>query len=207
MYSISTNGRIKGTVQMSYENNLKKLTIKKRSVAMEQGLTYEATSTLEHIVANVKSLATIVVWSMHQVTWGIWDGASQVTFPQGTEVDMKFATEIRVFTETEELHVYRNKQGGWVGRHIKDLEDISEPTIDTVDSTARLLGDLVRDIDENFTECKDTGRKIRQIIPKPKTVGEAYGLVTRNYIDYVEETGQATYSDYRFVAIVGMKKE
>ena len=206
MYSISTNGRIKGTVQMSYENNLKNLTIKKRSVAMEQGITYEATSTLEHIATKVKSPATIVVWSMHQVVWGIWDGVSQVTFPQGAEVDMDFAKEIRVFTETEELHVYKNKQGVWVGRHIKDLEGISEPIIDTVDSTARLLGDQVRDIDENFIECKDTGRKICQIIPKPENIGETYGLVTRNYIDYVEETGQATYSYYRFVAIVGMKK-
>lgn len=191
---------------MNYEINLKALTIKKRSVAVVQGLTYGATSSLEDIVAKIESPATIVVWSMHQVIWGIWDGAKQVTLPQGVVVDMDYATEIRVFTETEELHVYRNKQGGWVGRHIKDLEGTSEPTRDTVDSTARLLGDQVRDIDENFTECKDTGRKICQIIPKPENVGETYGLVTRNYIDYVEETGQATYSDYRFVAIVGMKK-
>lgn len=191
---------------MNYEINLKLLTIKKRAVDIEPKLTYEATSTLEHIAEKVKSPATIVVWSLHQVTWGIWDSAKQVTLPQGVVVDMDYATEIRVFTETEELHVYRNKQGGWVGRHIKDLEGTSEPTRDTVDSTARLLGDQVRDIDENFTECKDTGRKICQIIPKPENVGETYGLVTRNYIDYVEETGQATYSDYRFVAIVGMKK-
>lgn len=191
---------------MNYEINLKSLTIKKRAVDIEPKLTYEATSTLEHIAEKVKSPATIVVWSLHQVTWGIWDGAKQVTLPQGVVVDMDYATEIRVFTETEELHVYRNKQGGWVGRYIKDLEGASEPTTDTVDSTARLLGDQVRDIDENFTECKDSGRKIRQIIPKPENVGETYGLVTRNYIDYVEETGQATYSDYRFVAIVGMKK-
>lgn len=191
---------------MNYEINLKALTIKKRSVAVEQGLTYGATSSLEDIVAKIESPATIVVWSMHQVIWGIWDGAKQVILPQGVVVDMDYATEIRVFTESEELHVYRNKQGGWVGRYIKDLEGISEPTTDTVDSTARLLGDQVRDIDENFTECKDTGRKICQIIPKPENVGETYGLVTRNYIDYVEETGQATYSDYRFVAIVGMKK-
>ena len=191
---------------MNYEINLKALTIKKRSVAVVQGLTYGATSSLEDIVAKIESPATIVVWSMHQVIWGIWDGAKQVTLPQGVVVDMDYATEIRVFTETEELHVYRNKPGGWVGRHIKDLEGTSEPTRDTVDSTARLLGDQVRDIDENFTECKDTGRKICQIIPKPENVGETYGLVTRNYIDYVEETGQATYSDYRFVAIVGMKK-
>ncbi len=191
---------------MNYEINLKALAIKKRSVSVEQGITYEAKSTLEYIAEKVKSPATIVVWSMHQVTWGIWDGAKQVALPQGVVVDMDYATEIRVFTETEELHVYRNKQGAWVGRHIKDLEGTSEPTIDTVDSTARLLGDQVRDIDENFIECKDIGRKIRQIIPKPESVGETYGLVTRNYIDYVEETGQATYCDYRFVAIVGMKK-
>lgn len=205
MHPIFTTGNIRGTVQMNYETNLNKLTIKKRSVDMVQGLTYEATSSLEHIAANVKSPATIVVWSMHQVIWGIWDGATQVTFPQGAEVDMDYATEIRVFTETEELYVYKNKQGTWVGRHIKD-EGASEPTTDTVDSIARLLGDQVRDIDENFIECKDTGRKICQIIPKPDNIGETYGLVTRNYIDYVEETGQATYSDYRFVAIVGMKK-
>lgn len=202
-----TTWNTRGTVLMNYETNLNKLKVKKQSVAIEQGLTYEPTSTLKQIVAKVKFPATIVVWSMHQVIWGIWDGASQVTLPQGTEVDMNFATEIRVFTETEELHVYRNKQGGWVGRHIKDLEGTSEPTIDTVDSIARLLGDQVCNIDENFIECKDIGRKIRQIIPKPKNLGETYGLVTRNYIDYVEETGQATYCDYRFVAIVGMKKE
>ena len=191
---------------MNYEINLKSLTIKKRAVDIEPKLTYEATSTLEHIAEKVKSPATLVVWSLHQVTWGIWDGAKQVILPEGIEVDMDYATEIRVFTETEELHVYRNKQGAWVGRYIKDLEGTSELTTDTVDSLARLLGDQVYDIDENFIECKDTGRKIRQVIPKPDNTGEKYGLVTRNYIDYVEETGQATYSDYRFVAIVGMKK-
>ena len=191
---------------MNYEINLKSLTIKKRAVDIEPKLTYEATSTLEHIAEKVKSPATLVVWSLHQVTWGIWDGAKQVILPEGIEVDMDYATEIRVFTETEELHVYRNKQGAWVGSYIKDLEGTSELTTDTVDSLARLLGDQVYDIDENFIECKDTGRKIRQVIPKPDNTGETYGLVTRNYIDYVEETGQATYSDYRFVAIVGMKK-
>lgn len=191
---------------MNYEINLKGLAIKKRSVSVEQGITYGAISSLEDIAAKVKSPATIVVWSIHQVIWGIWDGATQVTLPQGVVVDMDYATEIRVFTETEELHVCKNKRGTWAGRYIKDQEGTSESMIDTVDSTARLLGDQVRDIDENFTECKDTGRKIRQIIPKPESVGETYGLVTRNYIDYVKETGQATYCDYRFVAIVGMKK-
>ena len=207
MHPIFTTGNTRGTVLMNYETNLNKLKLKKQSVAIEQGLTYGVTSSLEDIAAKVESPATIVVWSMHQVTWGIWDGATQVTLPQEVVVDMDYAKEIRVFTETEELHVYRNKQGGWVGRHIKDLEGTSEPTIDAVDSIARLLGDQVCDIDENFIECKDTGRKIRQIIPKPDNTGETYGLVTRNYIDYVEETGQATYCDYRFVAIVGMKKE
>ena len=52
---------------MNYEINLKALTIKKRSVAVVQGLTYGATSSLEDIVAKIESPATIVVWSMHQV--------------------------------------------------------------------------------------------------------------------------------------------
>lgn len=205
MHPIFTNGSIKGTVYMSYDINLKELTSTVRPVVMERGLTFAESSTLLEFVNKVTSPATVVVWSVHQVLWGIWDG-STVTLPESKEINMDFATEIRVFSEKEELHVYKNKKGSWVGRHIKDFEDDMSVVMDTVDSTARLIGDEIRIIDEKFLECKDSGRKISQIIPKPNTAGDTYGLITRNYVDYVEETGQATYSDYRFVAIVGMKK-
>lgn len=205
MHPIFTNGSIKGTVYMSYDINLKELTSTARPVVIERGLTFVESSTLSEIVNKVTAPATVVVWSVHQVLWGIWDG-TKITFPEFKEINMDFAIEIRVFSEVEELHVYKNKQGSWVGRYIKDSEDDKSIVMDTVDSTARLLGDEVRHIDEAFVECKDSGRKISQIIPKPTTAGDTYGLITRNYVDYVEETGQATYSDYRFVAIVGMKK-
>lgn len=205
MHSIFTNGNIKGMVYMSYEMNVKELTSKERTVAIERGLTFVASSTLADFVNTITAPATVVVWSMHQVLWGTWDG-TKIAFPESVEVNMEFATEVRVFSEIEELHVYKTKRGSWLGRKITDSEATTGIVMDTVDSTARLLGDEVRHIDANFIECKDSGRKISQIIPTPATAGDTYGLVTRNYVDYVAETGQATYSDYRFVAIVGMKK-
>ncbi len=205
MHSIFTNGNIKGMVYMSYEMNVKELTSKERTVTIERGLTFAESSTLADFANTITAPATIVVWSMHQVLWGTWDG-SQITFPKSTEVNMEFATEVRVFSEIEELHVYKTKRGSWLGRKITDSEATTGIVMDTVDSTARLLGDEVRHIDGNFIECKDSGRKISQIIPTPAIAGDTYGLVTRNYVDYVAETGQATYNDYRFVAIVGMKK-
>ncbi|WP_164726481.1 CRISPR-associated protein Csx19 [Veillonella sp. VA139] len=190
---------------MSYEMNVKELTSKERTVTIERGLTFAESSTLADFANTITAPATIVVWSMNQVLWGTWDG-TKIAFPESVEVNMEFATEVRVFSEIEELHVYKTKRGSWLGRKITDSEDITGIVMDTVDSTARLLGNEVRHIDGNFIECKDSGRKISQIIPTPAISGDTYGLVTRNYVDYVAETGQATYSDYRFVAIVGMKK-
>ena len=75
MHPIFTNGSIKGTVYMSYDINLKELTSTVRPVVMERGLTFAESSTLLEFVNKVTSPATVVVWSVHQVLWGIWDGS------------------------------------------------------------------------------------------------------------------------------------
>ena len=51
-----------------------------------------------------------------------------------------------------------------------------------------------------FVVLKDSQRKLVLMVPCEEEA-VFYGLVTRNYIGYAPQNGQAGYVDYRYVAI------
>ena len=84
----------------------------------------------------------------------------------------------------------------FVGRYISDE---GGQKVKYVDSLARLWGEKA-DRKGMFVLLKDANRKLTLTVP---CVEEAvfYGLVTRNYIGYAVQNGQAGYVDYRYVVI------
>ena len=138
--------------------------------------------------------ATIVVWRMHMVQWGtITEG--QINFKDNWPLDSETILETRIFNDFSELHLVRNGNG-FVGRFIKDE---GMEAIKYVDSFAQLWGKrYCRQGD--YVLLKDIKRKLSLCVPC-KEEAAVYGLVTRNYIGYAEQNGQAGYVDYRYVRI------
>lgn len=137
---------------------------------------------------------TVVVWMMQAVVWGTWDGAA-LTFVDDAEVRADWWQEIRIFNETEELHLRRCDKG-LVGRW---LNDAGGEVHEYVDAIARFWGS--REQAAGKLMLADRPRKLCLNLPEQKELADYYGLVTRNYIGISPVTHQAGYRDYRFVQI------
>ena len=71
-----------------------------------------------------------------------------------------------------------------------------------VDSIQPLFGEPIGS-ENGFVTLADTGRKMKQVVPTVHR-GQRLGLQTRNYVTASHTTGQAGYSQYRYVDIVDM---
>lgn len=142
--------------------------------------------------------AQIVIWNMHAVVWGLLrDGSLQLA--DDSELDADTILELRIFNDKAELRLVKNGMS-FVGRYIKDD---GEKTIKYVDSLARFWGEKC-ERQEDFVVLKDTQRKLVLTVPCKEEAG-FYGLVTRNYIGYAPQNGQAGYVDYRYVAVTSVE--
>jgi len=145
-----------------------------------------------------KCRATVVLWMMHRILWGIWDG-SQITFVSSggktPEADELYWQELRIFNEEMELHLLRSDDK-LKGRFIRDA---GEQAREHVDSISRFWGE--REASEDCLCLVDRSRKLRLELPQVAGDGQYYGLVTRAYIGIHPRTHQAGYVDYRFLRI------
>ena len=93
-----------------------------------------------------------------------------------------------------------------LGYHVEDVPNDGEAMeIQFVDSIHPLFGELCGSQD-GLAILADTGRKMKQIVPTVLQ-GKRLGLKTRNYVTVSHITGQAGYSQYRYVDIVDMTEE
>lgn len=138
--------------------------------------------------------AEIVIWQMQSVVWGI-SQEGNITLSDSSEMDCGIILEARIFNKKAELHIVR-VGNLFVGRYISDD---GQQKIKYVDSLARLWGEK-SEKQGLFVKLEDKNRKLALVVP---CLEEAtfYGLVTRNYIGYAEQNGQAGYVDYRYVQI------
>lgn len=139
--------------------------------------------------------ASAVVWQIDAIRWGRWQDG-KLNFADAGSLEMEYLQEIRVFHGQKELHLVR--QGNLLkGRSIEDGVQGMETAY--VDSLSRLWGE--KEAAQNgFITLQDKERKLQMTIPCEETA-QYYGLITRSYIGYAEETGQAGYTDYRFKEI------
>lgn len=142
----------------------------------------------------LKNDATIVIWRIQSILWGSVKNGT-VQFYGDEKVVPQAILEMRIFNKEEELFVVQ-EGNEFIGRYINDE---GTEKIKYVDSLARLWGKRT-DRQGEYIVLKDATRKLALQIPCSEDA-EYYGLVTRNYIGYAKETGQAGYTDYRFVAI------
>ena len=138
--------------------------------------------------------ASVVVWRMHKVEWGTVEGGV-IRFGERESLDTETILELRIFNETAELHAVRCKDQ-FAGRYV---EDRGTQKVKFVDSFARFWGEKFGR-NGKYVVLKDRMRKLSMTVPCAE---EAlyYGLVTRNYIGYAPQNGQAGYVDYRYVKI------
>ena len=144
--------------------------------------------------------ATLVIWQMQGVVWGKWQGGVLSLAP-GEEIAPAFWQELRVFNESEELHLRRGEDG-FAGRYRKD-EGETGPDV-YVDSFSRFWGER-QNAEDGYVALVDSARKLRLVVPAE---GDArwYGLATRNYVGSDEETGLSGYIDYRFLHIASAEE-
>lgn len=142
---------------------------------------------------------TVVLWQIHSLRWGRFE-EGKFTFSDGGTLNDDYILEARVFNDAQELHVIR-RHSTYTGRF---LDDTTGPEREYVDSASRLWGTRKGNVTDGFAKLKDTQRFLELVVPVTEQ-SEYYALVTRNYITADEETGQAGYNDYRYVAIEPVK--
>lgn len=155
----------------------------------------EEKSLAEILRTYIKGNARLICWQRQRIVWGTWQN-QQLAVADGSVLDERKIIEIRVFNEKEEIHLVK-KRKQYIGRYLQD--GIGTETA-YVDSLSRFFGKK-SSIQGEYITLRDTERFLTLTIPCEDKNAVFYGLVTRNYIAANETTGQAGYSDYRFVQI------
>lgn len=154
-----------------------------------------ATAALAELIKKyIKHEAVVVCWQRQRIIWGLWKNG-QLQFSDGSELDETLLLEIRLFNEQEELHLLFT-HGTYTGRYVVDGTGTKS---EYVDSLSRLWGKK-SSRDGEYVVLKDAKRFLTLCVPC-REEAEYYGLVTRNYVGCDCETGQAGYTDYRFVKL------
>ena len=178
---------------MSLELAKKGLTLVDSPVTWKRKI-HESQPLGDVIKQYMKDTASLVVWQRQQISWGRWDGSTLV-FANKETLDENQVIEIRVFNDNEELHLYR-RHGAYEGRYVCDGTGEVQSHVDAL---ARLWGHKTNH-DGTFATLKDDELFLSMTVPCQEQA-DYYGLVTRSYINVDDETGQAGYTDYRFVRI------
>ena len=110
-------------------------------------------------------------------------------------LDYKFKTKKEVYVKC--------LNDKFVGYRVEDGES-GENTMNIhyVDSIQPLFGEPIGS-QNGFVTLADAGRKMKQTVPTTHT-GKRLGLLTRNYVTASHTTGQAGYSQYRYVDIMNI---
>ena len=172
------------------------LKIMQGCVSMENNLKMNASDSVLQECAKkyFPGNASLIIWRVHAIVWGIIrDGCVQLADEGNLDADT--VLEIRMFNEKAELQLVRNGDC-FIGRYINDEGNLP---VKYVDSLARLWGRAEARKGE-YVLLKDAQRKLELTVPCKDDAGY-YGLVTRNYIGYAPQNGQAGYVDYRYVTI------
>ncbi len=150
------------------------------------------------IAQKLERDGNVVVWFDDCIVWGTYrDG--EIFLADESALHPPYVQEMRIFNREEELYL-RKSRGFFLWRYRKDGDG---GEIEYVDCLSRLWGKAERkeNAPAGYVLLEDRQRKIALTIPAGELCAPYYGLVTRNYIEYDNETGQAGYGDYRFVAI------
>jgi CRISPR-associated protein (TIGR03984 family) len=169
----------------------------------------------EDILENAPQNAWFISYLFHRVVIGqIKNG--QFEYYQDTkipnDVTLSNMQKLRVFNKDTELFVWRTNSGKHKARLRIDGNGLEQGV---VDANQVLFGTKAEILDQKYSILKeDRGTEI--ILPltelgiKVTDINKAKGRLcihTRSYVGFIEETGQATYEDVRFVKFVKYQEE
>lgn len=143
----------------------------------------------------LQSDGIFVAWQIQSVIFGKFENG-KIKLKNGSP-EIENWEECRIFNEVEELHL-KNFAGEFRGRYVREEEGTGDYF---ADSFSRFWGEYYGR-ENNFVKLVDSERKLCLEIPT-EIDAKYYGLLTRNYIGFDEETGLGGYVDYRFVKIGG----
>lgn len=144
----------------------------------------------------------VVAHFVNCVRFGYYN-EGKFTFADGEELAERYLVQLRIFNAEEE--VYLQKQGaGYYLQYIND--ELGQEAVPTVDSVSQFFGHRVAgELPQSFAELWEAGRKIKIVLPAAKQADE-YNLLTRSYVQFDEQTGQAGYAYYRWLDIVPVER-
>lgn len=144
----------------------------------------------------------VVAHFINCVRFGYYDEGKFI-FADGEELAEKYLVQLRIFNADEEL--YLQKQGA--GYYLQYINDAAgSKAVPTVDSVSQFFGHRVAgEVPQGFVKLWEAGRKIKIVLPAAKQADE-YKLLTRSYVQFDEQTGQAGYAYYRWLDIVPVER-
>ncbi len=140
----------------------------------------------------------VVAHYVHQVRLGRFDDG-ELSFADGEIPEEKYLQEIRLFNAEREILIRK----ACVGYLVRVLDDSTTTgkEVSAVDTKGNFFGDrIAAESTAEYACLYEEGRKIKLMVPVTAEA-EHYALVTRSYIEYDQETGQAGYGRYRFVSV------
>ena len=146
-----------------------------------------------------------VVWqAVNELKFGYYNNNDKFIFEDNIVPQEKYVMQIRLFNNDEEILL--QKDGGKYNvRIIKDSinrQTDEDEMVKVVDDASTLFGERTdsKINTKMFVKLVEKGRKISLTIPTQDTA-KYYALVTRSYITFDTETGQAGYGYYRYLDI------
>ncbi len=169
----------------------------------------ELISTVAQYIHSDSHLTTFfVAYLDYGVRIGCYE-KNQFVLSENEPLVPDYFQRLRVFDRKKELLLWRTTKG-FQGRLREDEIDNAE-FVDMIEVQQVLFGTRAKPLDtKNFTEIRED-RGTRLILPfqdlNVDTQQQRIWIKTRNYIDYIEKTGQATYTDCRFVSFTDGVKD
>jgi len=161
----------------------------------------------QDVLDNAPENAWFIAYLYHRVVIGRIENKQFVYYKQDdNDVTLSNILKLRVFNEDSELFVWKTSLGGYRARLRTDGQG---PDQGIVEARQVLFGTEAKPSKESqyysvLTEKRGTEivLPLQKLGIRESEINDKKGrlcIKTRSYIGYIEETGQATYEDVRFV--------
>lgn len=162
----------------------------------------------QDILDNAPEGAWFIAYLYHRVVIGRIENKHFVYYKQeDKDVTLSNMLKLRVFNEDSELFVWKTSLGGYRARLRTDGKGTEQ---EIVEAKQVLFGTKAEQLPNGYSKLTEN-RGTEIILPMANlNIDEKerrMGIKTRSYIGFIEETGQATYEDIRFVKFEMYKEE
>lgn len=169
----------------------------------------------QDVLDNAPENAWFIAYLYHRVVIGRIENKQFVYYKQDdNDVTLSNILKLRVFNEDSELFVWKTSLGGYRARLRTDGQGLEQGI---VEANQVLFGTEAKPSKESqdysvLTEKRGTEivLPLQKLGIRESEINDKKGrlcIKTRSYIGYIEETGQATYEDVRFVKFEMYKEE